>query len=208
MSIFQFSANGTFNLRLVYEGEVKQTTPGTWEKSGPGVLSVSNEGNAPQTYYGEMDGRDFMFLWNFEHKNGLWFVRRPDKSTPLIQGNDFVFTNGDHLRLREVRGQSFLGTLTTGTEEMEVSGGYNQGVLNLHWIDKPNNVDGYAAFVVTPDWKDLYGIWWLNDFMSSPVGGRWATPGGEALAAASAAAGSAPPQPMPPPAAPPGGSPA
>lgn len=211
MSIFEFSANGTFNLRPVAEGQVQPATPGTWEKSGPGMLLVSNKGAAPITYYCEMSGRDFLFMWNFDYQNGLWFVRRPDVSSERIARNDFTFENGDKLHLTQIQDTSFTGTID-GSAHMDVTGGYHQGVLSLRWIDKPHNVDGYAAFTVSSDWQELRGVEWLSDFTSSPFGELWQTSPAPATAPPPSAPSPTAPAPestpaAAPPAAPPPGEP-
>jgi hypothetical protein len=161
------------------------------------MLLAATGGGTPYTYYGQFHGHDFLFLWTFEGQNGLWLVRRPEKFSEGIQGNDFTFTSGEHLHITQASANSFTGTIS-GPVEMEADGGYVNGVVYLRWIDRKNNVDGYAAFVVSPDWKELHGVWWLSDFTSAPFGGSWET-------SESPPTPVAPPVQPPAPAAPPGG---
>jgi hypothetical protein len=217
MSMFRFAADGTFSLLTINGGEIKKTSPGTWEKSGPGMLLVAYGGNAPYTFYSQFDGPDFLFLWTFEGQNGLWLVRRPAQSAPHIPANDFDLSDGEHLHIAQSGAESFAGSIT-GAATLEVNGGYNQGVLNLRWIDHQNNVDGYAALIVSADGRQLHGVWWLSDFTSTPFGGHWETspaggtpasppPGGTPPASPDSNPPGLATPPAVPPAAPPGASP-
>jgi hypothetical protein len=184
--LFKFAAGGTLSLLPVIDGQVSRAVPGTWEKTGPGKLLMSINNGAPLTYYCEMLGTDFFYLWTFDSKNGLWLARRPAESTPVIEGNEFAFTSGERLHLTGTKGIAYDGYIE-GPTRLEVSGGYSQGVLSMHWIDRQSNSDGYAMFIVSPDWKSLHGTWWLNDYTAVPFGGTWDTAQAVAGDAASAA---------------------
>jgi hypothetical protein len=173
-SVTKFFESGTLTLQPVIGGQLQQADNGTWEKSAPGVLLMALGTNTPQTFYCQFSGRDFLYMWTFEQANGLWLVRRPEQFAERISNNDLTFTSGERLHLTSVKGSAFDGTIS-GPIEYEVHGSYSQGVLNMRWIDRADNVDGFAVFRVSPDWKQLDGVWWLNNYEAAPFGGRWQT---------------------------------
>jgi hypothetical protein len=121
-----------------------------------------------------MFGTDFMYLWTFDTNNGLWLARRPASSSLTIDRNTFDFTSGERLKLTSVKGITYSGHIE-GPSPKQVSGGFAQGVLSMHFVDSNSNSDGYAMFIVDPDWQGLHGVWWLNNYTSAPFGGSWET---------------------------------
>jgi hypothetical protein len=51
----------------------------------------------------------------------------------------------------------------------------------MRWENEQHNQGGYAAFIVSPEWESLEGVWWIDDYEAVPFGGPW---NGTAAAAA------------------------
>jgi hypothetical protein len=175
-SVASFFDNGTLRLQPVVGGNAQPASNGTWEKSAPGVMLMGLDNSTPQTFYCQFSGDDFFYMWTFEHANGLWLVRKPEQAADRVMANEFTFTSGEKLHLTSVNATAITGSIE-GPRPYEVHGFYSQGVMNLRWVNELDNVDGFAAFRVSPDWQTLDGVWWLNNYEAAPFGGRWQTAG-------------------------------
>lgn len=183
LRLFSFNPGGQLNLLTVQDGQLQHTQSGRWEKTGPGRMQISVDNSPPLTYYCEMFGSNFFYLWTFATKNGLWLVRRPAESAPQIAAGEFQFASGETLKFTSVRGAVFNGYID-GPGRYEVTGGYYQGILSLRWVQPQSQSQGYAAFVVDRDWTQLDGAWWLDDYEAAPFGGSWSTAPGQAASTA------------------------
>lgn len=145
---------------------------GTWLKSRPGVVQLAfGEHGVAQDMYGQLFEEEFLYLWNYDSQEGLWLARaRPDRSS-TIEANHFDTTRGE-LQLTTVVAQSYQGKLLA-ENEVVVAGYYELGVLSMRWEDERGNLGGYAAFIVGEDWRDLTGVWWIDDYQAAPFGGGW-----------------------------------
>lgn len=148
----------------------EDTAEGSWRKPGPGKLQLELGPDAPPVR-AEMFGRDFLYFWSSESKAGFWWARIPEASTDRIGFNSFS-TNRGTLKLRDVVGSSFTGTVE-GPRLLRVNGNYQRGVLVLRWEEEDRSAGGYAAFIAGADWKSLQGVWWLDDYEAAPFGGQW-----------------------------------
>jgi hypothetical protein len=178
MDLLTLNPDGTGTWMLVREGEPEHLA-GTWAKSGPGVLSMGFGGAEPQPMYCQLHAGDFLYIWSYDHGQGFWFARLPEEATETIAHNRFDTTRGRFL-MSEVGEQAYRGTVT-GESELTVAGYYQSGVLSMRWENEQHNQGGYAAFIVSPEWESLEGVWWIDDYEAVPFGGPWS---GTAAAAA------------------------
>lgn len=145
---------------------------GTWSKGKPGIVELTfGQKGVTQDMYGQLFENDFLYLWSYKTQEGLWLVRaQPDMGT-TIAANHFDTTRGD-LRLTNVVAQSYQGKLSA-EHDITVAGYFEMGVLTMRWEDERGNLGGYAAFIVSPDWQTLRGVWWIDDYQTAPFGGEW-----------------------------------
>jgi hypothetical protein len=169
---FSFMPDGRMSMMQMSSGQVTSVIDGVWDKPGPGQFSMGIGRSEPLLYYGEMLNRDFFYIWTFSSKNGLWLVRRPQSPSDSIRANEFVFESGQRMKFSAVRGNVIEGYID-GPTFTKIAGGYALGVLNLRWVDESSNSEGYAAFIVSDDWSQLHGVWWLDDYEAAPLGGSW-----------------------------------
>lgn len=156
-----------------YRVEQREAQPleGSWRKVEPGVMGLSFGSEQEGHFFGELFAATFLYIWNYDHQIGYWFARIPPEATTTIEANSFATSRGA-LRLADVVAQSYNGTVT-GASEATVAGYYESGILTMRWEDEAGNVAGFAAFIVAPDWSELTGVWWLDDYEAAPFGGGW-----------------------------------
>ena len=170
MDLLELQPSGQAAYYRVEQREV-QPLEGNWRKVEAGVLGLSFGSEQEGHFYGELFAGSFLYIWNYDHQIGYWFARVPPEGTSTIEANSFLTSRGA-LRLADVVAQSYSGTVT-GTSEVTVAGYYESGILTMRWEDEAGNVAGFAAFVVAPDWSELAGAWWLDDYEAAPFGGGW-----------------------------------
>lgn len=170
--VLQLEPNGTASYHLDREGKT-QVVEGEWHKTQPGVISFRmGQDTAETAMYSQLYSGQFLYMWNYDHQQGLWYVRLPEQAAARISANRFSTTRGE-LKLATVMQNQFSGTLTDSGAVTDVTGYYESGVLGLSWVDKARNSSGFAMFIVSPDWQTLSGVWWLNDYEAAPFGGDW-----------------------------------
>lgn len=171
MSLMELKVNGYGTFYSFKNGEASMLE-GSWRKSAPGVvdLAFGPEG-VPQEMYGQLYENDFLYVWNYDSQRGLWFARARPDADPQIGANRFETTRGE-LFLKDVVAQSYQGILYSDNEVV-VAGYYDKGVLSMRWEDERGNLGGYAAFIVSEDWQELKGVWWIDDYEAAPFGGPW-----------------------------------
>jgi len=171
MNILEIQPGGMSRYLDIRDNEA---TPldGTWSKLAPGVLGLGfGEDRQQLEMYGELFAGQFLYLWSYDTQQGLWFARMPDAAAPRIEANLFEHTRGE-LHLTDVVAQSYRGVLS-GESEITVGGYYESGVMTMAWEDQAGNLGGFAAYIVSPDWETLDGVWWIDDWEAAPFGGRW-----------------------------------
>lgn len=170
MDLLELQPNGYATYYRVEQREA-QPLEGSWRKVEPGVLGLSFGTEQEGHFYGEMFAGSFLYIWNYDHQVGYWFARVPPEGTGTIEANSFSTSRGA-LRLADVVAQSYSGTVT-GTSEVTVAGYYESGVLTMRWEDEAGSAAGFAAFIVAPDWSELAGVWWRDDYEAAPFGASW-----------------------------------
>ncbi len=118
-----------------------------------------------------MFGEDFFFFWSYNGSVGMWFARLPGESTPRIEHNHFSSNLGD-IHLESVNDNVFYGT-AEGEYARDIAGIYTNGILLMRWEEPDTSAAGYAAFIVAPDWSELNGVWWIDDYEAAPFGGPY-----------------------------------
>jgi len=170
MDIFQFGDNGQAYYQGVAEGQLGEPMSGSWYKTQPGVLTLDFGGSAD--FYGELYRGAFLYLWNYDRQIGFWYARVPTEATAGIERNRFDTSRGP-LLFTDVVGLSFSGSAGEAEEIAISTGYYFAGVLSLRWEDPQYHSSGYAMFIVSPDWQELMGTWWIDDYEAAPFGGSW-----------------------------------
>jgi hypothetical protein len=145
---------------------------GALRKTKPGVIGIKFGNGDFTDFYGMLFHKDFFYLWNYEQKTGFWMVRLPEQVTERIAANEFDTTRG-HMKLVDVVATSFTGTVGSGPRGMSIHGFYNRGVISIEWTQNDRTGQGFAAFVVGPDWKSLTGAWWIDDYEAIPFSDVW-----------------------------------
>ncbi|MBN2080852.1 hypothetical protein JW859_01470 [bacterium] len=169
MDMMELRPDGKGAYHVVSQGEA-QTLEGNWEKLEPGILSIGFSGEM-LPMYSELRDQDFLYIWNYEQEQGIWFVRLPQAASSEIEANLFDTTRG-RMHFQDVVSRSYSGVVE-GESELNMRGFYESGILTMRWEDEQNNVGGYAAFRVEPGWQELHGYWWIDDYEAAPFGGVW-----------------------------------
>jgi hypothetical protein len=148
-------------------------TQGSIKKLKPGVLGIKfgTSGDFVE-FYTMLFRDDFLYIWNYENKTGFWMVRLPEQVTERVMANNFDTTRGT-MHLTDVVATSFTGTVGEGPRGMIIHGFYNRGVISLDWTQNDRTGQGFAAFVVGPEWKTLKGTWWIDDYEAIPFSDAW-----------------------------------
>jgi len=170
MDMMELRADGKGAYHSVSQGEV-QSIEGNWEKLEAGMLAIGFGEGDLLPMYGELRDENFLYIWNYENQQGIWFTRLPQEATPEIQANTYDSTRG-RLHFQDVVARSYSGYVE-GESELNMRGFYESGILTMRWEDEKNNVGGYAAFRVGPDWQEMHGVWWIDDYEAAPFGGAW-----------------------------------
>jgi len=171
MNLIDLRPDGSGTYYAVHEYKATQYE-GSWSKTRPGVVELGfGENGVTQEMYGQLFEEDFLYLWNYDNQEGLWLARARPEMSPPIQANHFETTRGE-MRLTDVVAQSYQGQLIA-ENEIVIAGYYEMGVLSMRWEDERGNLGGYAAFLVSPDWQQLTGVWWIDDYQAAPFGGGW-----------------------------------
>lgn len=144
---------------------------GSWSKPAPGQFILSITGQAELSFFGEMFGDNFLYLWSYDIQVGNWYARLPEGGATQIAANTFDTTRGV-LEFKDVVGLSYSGVLHADNE-VDVRGLFSNGVLSMRWEDQKGNLGGFAAFIVDPQWNNLQGVWWIDDYEAAPFGGTW-----------------------------------
>ncbi|MCB1217980.1 hypothetical protein KDL44_11345 [bacterium] len=171
-----FQANGSFRQLIYGDGEITGEISGVWDKTAPGVLTmtVSDQNGSPliSELHCEMFGRDFLFMWSYSDHLGLWYARQvQDEPLQMIGWNRYDSNLGE-IFLSNVGKDSYYGELTTSEgSSWQLNGYLVDGILNMAWIDSANNASGFAAFTVEGDWDTLNGTLWKNDYEAAPFAG-------------------------------------
>jgi hypothetical protein len=171
MNLMELQAGGTVAYHLYAAGK-QDIREGTWRKVKPGVLDIRIGSPAEMLFYGQLVDGQFLYLWNYDSQEGLWFARQPDKYAAHLERNRFQTTRGD-FKIANIVQDQYTGTVTEGEITIEVRGGFQEGVLTMDWRDAKNSSQGYAVFIVSPDSSSLLGYWWLDDWEAAPFGGAW-----------------------------------
>jgi hypothetical protein len=171
MNLMELQASGSVAYHLYMNGQ-QDVREGTWHKAKPGVLDIRIGSPTEMLFYGQLVDGQFLYLWNYDRQEGLWYARQPEKFAPRLEHNRFSTTRGD-LKLTNVVQNQYSGTLTESGTAVEVRGLYREGVLTMDWRDAQHSSNGFAVFIVSPDSISLHGYWWLDDYEAAPFGGVW-----------------------------------
>ena len=147
-------------------------TQGAIKKIKPGVLGIKFGNSEFVEFYTMLFRDDFLYIWNYEQKTGFWMVRLPEQVTERIEANRFSTTRGA-MRLEDVVATSFGGRVENAKRGMTIHGFYNRGVISIEWSQDDRTGQGFAAFVVGPEWKTLKGAWWIDDYEAIPFSDVW-----------------------------------
>ena len=145
---------------------------GSIRKTKPGVLGIKFGNGEFLDFYGMLFRDDFLYIWNYEQKTGFWMVRLPDQATERVQANLFETTRGQ-MKLEDVVATSFSGKVANDKRGLAIHGFYNRGVISIEWTQNDRTGQGFAAFVVGPEWKTLKGAWWIDDYEAIPFSDVW-----------------------------------
>lgn len=145
---------------------------GSLRKTKPGVIGIKFGNGEFVDFYGMLFRDDFLYIWNYEQKTGFWMVRLPEQVTERIEANRFDTTRGP-MKLEDVVATSFTGNVGSGPRGLSIHGFYNRGVISIEWTQNDRTGQGFAAFVVGPQWKTLKGAWWIDDYEAIPFSDAW-----------------------------------
>jgi hypothetical protein len=169
--LLELGAN-SYAKQTVVEAFATHTVEGNWRKDRAGVLQMGfGSSSELQDTYGQLFDQDFLYLWNYELRLGIWYARIPAEANQRMEANRFVTDRGT-LRITRFVGGSFEGVVE-GTQPQKVNGYYSQGILSLRWAAETGAGSGYAAFICAPDWSSIRGTWWIEDWEAAPFGGGW-----------------------------------
>lgn len=171
MDMLELRENRTMTWQNRIDGQDPQYYEGYWDKPAPGQITLQMRDSDPVLLYGQMHGRDFLYLWSYKQKAGQWFVRLPVAGSQRITRNRFSTTFGDMI-FTEVGDLGFHGVVM-GEYERSIGGRYMPGIIAMRWEETQTRSAGYAAFLVDPEFETLDGVWWLDDYEAAPFGGPW-----------------------------------
>jgi hypothetical protein len=170
MDVLEIGPSGQLVWHFINEGQ-DNPQAGWWEKTSPGVVAFQLGEQPGNEFRLQMFGGDFFFFWNYAGSIGMWFARLPEEASPRIEHNHFSSNLGD-FHFESVNDNVYYGT-AEGEYTRDIAGIYTNGILLMRWEEPETNAAGYAAFIVAPDWSELNGVWWIDDYEAAPFGGPY-----------------------------------